>query len=581
MFFKKKYFLSILIVVILIGRPTPAYAAIACSISLPAPAVIENTTLETITIIGSGDPFDSGATVSLVNFGPLTATVVSGTEITAYIRPGVPEGVYKIEVTNPGVLPALPVTAECSNSLTIIDPSPLPTATTAPFIRPQMIVSASGSDPDAIKSLKEFTFSVQFKNVGSVSASNTQVTFTSADLIPTNTGGVVVLGTMGKNGGVATASQSFVSSTYLDGKTVVSIDATVTYYDAAGTAYTDKFVLSVPVSGSISGGGSAVTSTPTGVRSGQLIIPSYGTTVDPLQPGTQFTLTMTVQNAGNDKAQRVTMIVGGGSSGGGGETPQPGGVSGGSGEFTNFAPVGTSNIQSLGDLGAGEMRQVKQDLIVNVSTNPGAYPMKITFSYLNNAGEVVNDEQVITLLVFSLPNVEVNFYRPPDLFFQGQPGALPVQVVNLGKRTSILGNIKITSKDGIVDGGETLIGALDAGGYFTLDAMFIPDVSGELELNVLLEYVDDFNQSRTVERTLKVTVEEAFVEPTLDPSLPPEEGGEFIPVSDETFFQKTWRFVLGLFGLDSAPPPPPMPEFEIPKEEFPAPISPDAEGSKG
>jgi hypothetical protein len=289
---------------------------------------------------------------------------------------------------------------------------------------------------------------------------------------------------------------------------------------------------------------------------------------------------MTVQNAGNDKAQRVTMIVGGGSSGTSGGTPQPGGVSGGSGEFTNFAPVGTSNIQSLGDLAAGEMRQVKQDLIVNVSTNPGAYPMKITFSYLNNAGEVVNDEQVITLLVFSLPNVEVNFYRPADLFFQGQPGALPVQVVNLGKRTAILGNMKITSKDGIVDGGETLVGALDAGGYFTLDAMFTPDVTGELELDVVIEYMDDFNQARTIERKLKITVEEAFIEPTPDPSLPPEEGGEFTPVSDETFLQKTWRFVLGLFGLDSAPPTPSAPDFEIPEEEFPAPIDPNS-GGKG
>src|SRR5689334_3948750 len=166
------------------------------------------------------------------------------------------------------------------------------------------------------------------------------------------------------------------------------------------------------------------------------------------------------------------------------------------------------------------MRQVKQDLIVNVSTQPGAYPMKITFSYLNNSGEVVNDEQVITLLVFSLPNVEVNFYRPPDLFYQGQSGALPIQVVNLGKRTSVLGNMKVTSKDGTIDGGETLVGALDAGGYFTLDATFTPDIVGELELDVVIDYTDDFNQERTIERKLKINVEEAFAEPTPDPSMP-------------------------------------------------------------
>ncbi len=89
---------------------------------------------------------------------------------------------------------------------------------------------------------------------------------------------------------------------------------------------------------------------------------------------------------GTPGRQRVTMIVGGGSSGTSSLTPQPGGVSGGGGEFTNFAPVSASNVQTLGDLGAGEAVQAKQDLIVNVSTNPGAYPMKVTFSYLNDNG---------------------------------------------------------------------------------------------------------------------------------------------------------------------------------------------------
>ena len=94
----------------------------------------------------------------------------------------------------------------------------------------------------------------------------------------------------------------------------------------------------------------------------------------------------------------------------------------------------------LGDLGAGGAVQASQNLIVNVSTDPGAYPMKVTFSYLNDKGEVINDEQVITLLVYSLPTVDVSFYRPPDPFFVGQPGALPIQVVNLGKRTVRTGN---------------------------------------------------------------------------------------------------------------------------------------------
>ena len=48
---------------------------------------------------------------------------------------------------------------------------------------------------------------------------------------------------------------------------------------------------------------------------------------------------------------------------------------------------------------------------------------------------------------------------------------------------------------------------------------------------------------------------EGFVEPTPDPSMGGGGGGEVIPgPTEETTLQKVWRFVLGLFGLDSAPP---------------------------
>jgi hypothetical protein len=266
---------------------------------------------------------------------------------------------------------------------------------------------------------------------------------------------------------------------------------------------------------------------------------------------------MTVQNMGNAKAQRITMIVGGGSSGtSGGETPVPGGVSGGSGEFTNFAPVGTSNVQSLGDLDPGGAIQAKQDLIVNTSTNPGAYPMKVTFSYVNDKNESINDEQVITLLVYSLPNVDVSFYRPLDPFFVGQPGALPIQVVNVGKRSAVLGNITVQTDSGTVENGTGLVGSIDVGGYYTMDAMLTPEKSGKIILNVTIEYTDDFNEPRTIDKTLEVEVMEGMEEPVVDPSMGGGGGGggEMPVAAPETTMQKVWRFVLGLLGLDSAPP---------------------------
>jgi len=200
---------------------------------------------------------------------------------------------------------------------------------------------------------------------------------------------------------------------------------------------------------------------------------------------------------------------------------------------------------------------------------------------LNDKGETVNDEQVITLLVFSLPNVEINFYRPPDPFFVGQPGALPIQVVNLGKRTAVLGNMTITTENGMLENSEALIGALDAGFNFTIDSTFIPDTVGTYPLKIVIEYTDDFNQERTIEKTLEVEVLEGFDETPLDPSM--EEGGgqeTFAPVLEENFLQKTWRFILGLLGLDSAPPPT-SPDFQVPPENIPVEPVPNGGGGKG
>ncbi len=530
---------------LLAGWVTPAYAATVSAIS---PSSIVSDVDRVITVSGSG--FDSGAAfVVLMDGAPLISSISNPQTIIATVPALTGLGNHVITITVDGTPLSPSFNLDVTNSVVV---PPTATSTPLPFTRPQLRVTFSGASSKQLVSDKPFKFTVNFQNAGNMTAFNTQAVFSSADLVPLDTGGVAVVGNISAGGGVE-VEQRFTSQGSLYGKTFVIIDVMVTYYDDKGTAYSDKFTLNVPTGGG--GGGSGIaypTSTPTGVNTAQLVITSYASTVDPLQPGDQFELGLTVQNMGNTTAKRVTMIIGGGSSGSGGGTPQAGGVSGGSGEFTNFAPVGTSNIQSLGDLSAGGALQVTQNLIVNVSTTPGAYPMKVTFSYVNKDGEVINDDQVITLLVYSLPNVDVSFYRPPDPFFTGQPGALPIQIVNLGKRTSVLGSMKIEASGGTLEPSSTLVGSLDPGGYFTFDTTVFPDISGPMQLNITIDYTDDFNQSRVVTKTLEITVEETFIDPSLDPSQ--SGGGGEIIIEEETFFQKIWRFILGVLGLDSAPP---------------------------
>lgn len=544
--------LSLFLTMLMALMPIPAYAA--PTVMSITPSSIVNDVVNVITV--AGVEFDNSAVV-LMDGQALATNFLNNTTLTATIPVGASAGDHSITVSMTGG----PIAG--SATLTVLAPTPIPppTATTAPlpFVRPQFTVKSSRIS-GSVSTNGDFKLNLVIDNAGTSAAYSVQAVFSSADLVPLKNGGVVVVGLVDE-GGQVNIPQSFKVTGQIYGKDLVPIDVTITYYDDKGTSYSDKFTLSIPTTG---GGGSGVvypTSTPTSVKSSQLVITSYASSVDPLQPGQEFTLTMTVQNMGNMKAQRVTMIVGGGSSGSTSLTPQPGGVSGGSGEFTNFAPVGASNVQSLGELGAGEMIQAKQNLIVNVSTNPGAYPLKVTFSYVDDQNQVINDDQVITLLIYSLPNVDVSFYRPPDPFFAGQPGALPIQVVNIGKRLAVLGNLKLETDSGTIENGTGLIGSIDAGGYFTIDSMLTPEKSGPMTLNVTIEYTDDFNQPRTLSKTLQVEVMEGAPEgegpitgPSIDGNGGGGGGGGEMPVpAEETTMQKVWRFLRGLFGLDSAP----------------------------
>jgi hypothetical protein len=549
---KNRYFrilsLSLLVVLVAAAFPRPAYAQLGISSIQPASMQFGSGT--TITVQGT-DFVDGSSVVILEGYGALATTFQNSTVLTAVVPANVPVGVYDVTVSTGAATETYP------GGFTI-NPLPPPTNTPPPFTRPQFAVYTSRLT-GTVRTNSDVTLKVVMENVGLATAYNTQAAFTSTDLVPTKTGGIAIVGNVEYDKEVE-VSQTFYVSGQISGAGVIVVDMTVSYYDSQGTAYSDKFTLSIPVTGAtVPSGPAAPTATPTGVKSSQLVITGYASNVEPLQPGVQFALNLKVQNVGNANAQRITMIVGGGSSGGnGGGTPQPGGVSGGSGDFANFAPVGASNVQSLGDLKAGENVQAVQSLIVNVSTNPGAYPVRITFSYLNDKNEVVDDEQVITLLVYSLPNVDVSFYRPPDPFFAGQPSALPIQVVNIGKRSAVFGNIKIETGQGSIENGTSLVGSLEAGGYFTLDAMFIPDQLGKATLNFTIDYVDDFNEARTITRTIEVEVMESFIDPSLDPSLNGGGGdmgdGGFPPMTEETVRQKIWRFILGLFGLDSSSP---------------------------
>jgi hypothetical protein len=453
--------------------------------------------------------------------------------------------------------------------------TPSPTVTlqptnTPPVTHPMVILTSYSSSDGSIHGGQEFTLNTTFQNTGNGPASNIAISFDSAQILPRDWGGVQTISSL-----AAGESKSFslgmkALNELAGGASTVT--AKVSYFDAAGTTYTDSYTITLGVNSTPTPkySGAWYTSTPTPGANAQLIVSGYKTDVDPLQPGTNFNLDLEIHNLGNSNAKAVTLVLGGSVSTNDSGTPTAGGggVSGAGGDVSKFAPLGSSNLYYLGDIGTGAASTARLHLIVNVTTDPGAYPLKLSFVYTDAKNNRHVDDQVITLLVYSLPNVDVSFYREPGKLIAGQPNTLNLQVVNLGRKTTVLGNVKVTGGDAEMQNNTGLVGSLESGGYFPLDAMITPKTAGKLDLDITINYTDDFNTSREIHKSLTVEVQDA-------PEMPagmigPDGkviGGDGVTVSGmkdgqlsvvpeaaaqpETLWDKVVRFFKGLFGLGS------------------------------
>ncbi|MHB0967645.1 MAG: COG1361 S-layer family protein [Bellilinea sp.] len=448
--------------------------------------------------------------------------------------------------------------------------------------RPLLVLDSYSVGADSIKAGSQFDLTLRVRNNGQDFGRNVVLTFSGSEFMPVDTGGVRSLSEIDP-GERLDVVQPFIASSSLFGVKYGSITVNVSYTDLAGAAtYTETFTITISLSQPSSSGGVArPTATPTAVSRPQLVVSNYGTDVEPLQPGSMFTLDLSVTNLGNADARTVTMVLGGGGSADTG-TPGAGGVSGGGGDLSTFAPLGSSNLVYLGDLVAGATQKISVPLVVNVTANPAAYAFKISFVFDDTKGVRQSNDQIITLLVFQLPQVEIGFYRDPGVFMTGNMNMLPLQITNLGRKSAVLGNIKVTAQNADVTNNVSLVGALEPGGYFTLDANVMPYQAGPLDLEVTVNYTDDFNQQRVIIQNMSIEVQEMPAPEPMpegqDPNFPTDGNGS---IGNENLWQKIVRFFKGLFGLDSSPSVPETPIEEIPIEPLPGNTKPIQPGPKG
>jgi hypothetical protein len=421
--------------------------------------------------------------------------------------------------------------------------------------RPVIVAVYSFVKHEKILPGSDFTLKLDLYNQGNRTAYNVTATLQGDKLIPRENGGVQVFNDLAA-GTDRTMRQTMYVAPELDGQSTATLNVSVVYTDDVGSSYSTVLVILIdltkapPTAAYVS---PAATRTPTSSPRSKLLITSYKTDLEKLQSGNMFKLTLDIQNQGNAFARNVTMVLGGAtitsdstpSSGGGG-------VSGGGADLSKFAPLGSSNLYALGEIVPNTTFTQTIPLVVNVSTDPGAYPLKISFVYEDGSGNLVLDDQVITMLVYGLPQVSVSFYEPvPDLMV-GEFRTLPIQITNVGKRASVLGDITISASSGMLNKNTGTIGTIEAGGYFTMDAEYTADTPETVTVTVQIKYTDDFQQPGLIEKTLTLNVIEM-------PPPAPDGGGEGglnggkgeIPVTpiEETLTDKLLKALLGFFGF--------------------------------
>ncbi len=413
--------------------------------------------------------------------------------------------------------------------------------------QPLLYVHSYSPGPNTgVSPWEPFTFTFEIGNNGASTAKNVVITFSSEDFIPLE-GGVTTWQDISP-GSHPGATLHFRVSDSSSWKYSGVIHATATFTDDAGVSYSTSFVFYIAIAQSAVASPTK-TPTPGPANKPQLVISGYSTDVDPLQPGSAFNLKLKIHNAGVADASNVSLVYGGGVSLSPGEqgTP-PAGVPGSTGDLANFAPVGSSNVVLLGNMPVGAAIETEQAFVVNVTTVPGAYPLKVSLVYTTPGGTRAVDDQLITLLVFALPQLETVFYRDAGIIYKDQQTTLPIQITNLSRKSVVLGNMTVSTDSGDLQNNTSLVGSLDPGGYFTLDVMYTPHTEGPAKVNVSISYTDDFNQLRVYQSTLDIEVQPAMELPQ-EPI--PGEGG-VPPVAPEQpvgFWAKLWSAIKGFLGI--------------------------------
>lgn len=285
-----------------------------------------------------------------------------------------------------------------------------------------------------------------------------------------------------------------------------------------------------------------------------MIVDSYETGFEYLEPGQVFTLTLAIQNIGDDNASGLLVTFGQVDSSGGGIDPTPG-TPGSTTTTTSstFAPLASGGTQFVGEVPlGGDPVTIRQDFIVNGSVDSGVYPLPITLRYSRSDGTTSQDNLRASLVVLVPPTIRITESSPlPETAFAFEPLSFALEIANRGRKPVNFTTAEITAENASIDSeAETFLGPVRNDDQTSLDIAFTPQEEGPVTITVVLNYTDDLNRPNRITQTYELTAEPPPPPPDFG-EPPPDFGGPQPSEPELTDRDILGKLLLGLLGLGS------------------------------
>lgn len=294
-----------------------------------------------------------------------------------------------------------------------------------------------------------------------------------------------------------------------------------------------------------------------------ILLRSYSTGEDLLQPGDRFTLSLDLQNVGSANANGVLITFGtveaqsggGSGSGSGGDSGSGSGSGSGTGGSTTttgisgnaFATIGSGGTVFAGSLLADGSLSIDQDFVVNGTVDSGIYSIPITVRYTTDKGDAEQITLPASVIVLAPPRLQVSLGSPmPETVNVGEPFPVSLEAANTGADTINTTTASVTVENGeVLEGAESTIGGIPADDDTTLNALIMPTGEGPVRVTFTLHYRDDLNQMQALDYTYST---EAVEPPPLpEAEMPPEDMPPVVEAPPED--NMLGRVLLGFLGL--------------------------------